>query len=846
MTNFDDPVYDGGTLAGVGVVGKKRLTRKEQKQANLFKEQLDYLQKAGLNTKFIDNYIDQYNAKGWSGAQYWLMNEVDKLNEERTVGNVRNSVARKRRRMFQTPVNIAKEVGEGAWEGVKEVGKGIGNAFIKFGNAQLAGESGPTAAALYASGNIYNPETNQFEQTEENIEKTEGLRNNLAALGAGSVAAMAIPAAASVGGGAAATGGSTTISSLPAYTPYALGTAEKIGNFVVPVGLSMAAGEGFNDLTRATSGKTLAQEIGSYFPESVRPYAEFAGEFLNPGYLFGGAAVKPLTKGMNYLSNGMDKLKGTYEYYKFMKNPAQYAQRNNISNAVTFDNNGVPKTIYGNGQAYSYDDLVNMTKAKNSTDIVVSNPQSAQQAVSAPKALTGEVMGQRRLLPEPISFERFRENSRFNNPDIQDIFTDLGWTIEHNMSADNNFLRASVQDYFENPNTILYRRSINDLMPNELQLTNGNIRDAFNLYRLNNVISNPGSGQISMYGLNRTSKQLLGLTPEGTLNVNNPLFKHINPKLREKLTLSPEQQTFIQNLDLNNWNPSNNDRLLTLFDEKVPSLFTSDLQNIVLNIHDSRLVGIPPQYEHFNVREYNPKLPLKYYYGSYQNIPNTIDEIERISAGFPSQSAKGLLTDSDIANIASDPYVLNKLSNLSPSFEGILGHNSGRQNPLEYVKDQLENRSQRLHERFEQMKGSAQMKGSKRITDGSRQIKGQEELLNSGVVIKPHSLSLDSYQIWENNVLKLLKQGKAGLLPKSSFVNNSWAREMLQETDPNLIKWLKENPSLSNQLSESIARQPDGSILYSYSYQGTPVGTIKQLSNDQVLDKFNTIRFKQI
>jgi hypothetical protein len=47
-------------------------------------------------------------------------------------------------------------------------------------------------------------------------------------------------------------------------------------------------------------------------------------------------------------------------------------------------------------------------------------------------------------------------------------------------------------------------------------------------------------------------------------------------------------------------------------------------------------------------------------------------------------------------------------------------------NPLEFVKDQLKNKSQRLRER-------------------SQQMKSYNDLLTSGVVIKPHSLSLDSY-----------------------------------------------------------------------------------------------------
>jgi hypothetical protein len=64
---------------------------------------------------------------------------------------------------------------------------------------------------------------------------------------------------------------------------------------------------------------------------------------------------------------------------------------------------------------------------------------------------------------------------------------------------------------------------------------------------------------------------------------------------------------------------------------------------------------------------------LKYYYGSYRDIPNTVSDIQRINGGFPSRSTTGLLTDSDISNIASDPYLLGRLSGLSPDFEGVLG-----------------------------------------------------------------------------------------------------------------------------------------------------------------------------
>ena len=56
------------------------------------------------------------------------------------------------------------------------------NQFIKFGNAQIAGDSGVGTAMAIASGYQHNPKKGMWEQSEENVKEAEGLRNNLSFL----------------------------------------------------------------------------------------------------------------------------------------------------------------------------------------------------------------------------------------------------------------------------------------------------------------------------------------------------------------------------------------------------------------------------------------------------------------------------------------------------------------------------------------------------------------------------------------------------------------------------------------------------------------------------------------
>lgn len=65
-----------------------------------------------------------------------------------------------------------------------QLGKKILNGLLMFGNAQIAGESGPATSIAIASGWEYNPKTKKWEQTKDKINdpSVKALRNNLSIL----------------------------------------------------------------------------------------------------------------------------------------------------------------------------------------------------------------------------------------------------------------------------------------------------------------------------------------------------------------------------------------------------------------------------------------------------------------------------------------------------------------------------------------------------------------------------------------------------------------------------------------------------------------------------------------
>ena len=196
---------------------------------------------------------------------------------------------------------------------IKKIGNFLLDSFVRFGNAQIAGDSGVGTSMAVASGYKHNPQTGMWEQSEENIKEAEGLRNNLAVL-------------------------SLTFS--PAVFSGLKFGIGNVGNFIKsPIGKNllreslkgMAWGTGSDIVSQAVTGKTLTNHIYdaadkglqqvlpektySWLSENVPNEVKHVGAgVLNPMYYGPNAfssmvngVYKGISNGFNQIGNGLAK-----------------------------------------------------------------------------------------------------------------------------------------------------------------------------------------------------------------------------------------------------------------------------------------------------------------------------------------------------------------------------------------------------------------------------------------------------------------------------------------------------------------------------------------------------------
>lgn len=189
---------------------------------------------------------------------------------------------------------------------IKKIGNFLLDGFVRFGNAQIAGDSGVGTSMAVASGYKHNPQTGMWEQSEENIKEAEGLRNNLAVLSAFSPAIFS-------------------------GVKFGLGNA---GNFFKsPIGRKwlkeslkgMAWGTGSDIVSQGITGKSLTnhiydaadkglqqvlpEETYNYLSENVPDEVKHIGAgLLNPMY-YGPKALSSMVNGIyGGVSNGFNQI----------------------------------------------------------------------------------------------------------------------------------------------------------------------------------------------------------------------------------------------------------------------------------------------------------------------------------------------------------------------------------------------------------------------------------------------------------------------------------------------------------------------------------------------------------
>lgn len=203
----------------------------------------------------------------------------------------------------------------------KKILNWLGNQFIKFGNAQIAGDSGVGASMAIASGYRFNRDTGMWEQSEENIKEAEGLRNNLALL---SAFGQGLPSGQLLKGA----GASTAVSQMPMYGQV-MPRAHRIGKFLTDVGMSYVGGQVVDNVSEALTGNSFAENFGAMFPKNKQYYATLLGDFFNPGYLLGGWMAPYLERGLTYVNGQVPAL------YNKALDAYRYRQALNAYNKTT-------------------------------------------------------------------------------------------------------------------------------------------------------------------------------------------------------------------------------------------------------------------------------------------------------------------------------------------------------------------------------------------------------------------------------------------------------------------------------------------------------------------------------
>ena len=440
-----------------------------------------------------------------------------------------------------------------------------------------------------------------------------------------------------------------------------------------------------------------------------------------------------------------------------------------------------------------------------------------------PPMLEGKSLGQTNaLLPKPkINLAR-NQDGNYIDPYVAMIYQDIAGRLQNNTEEQ---VLEYLKPFFNNSDTPLYGLDIKDVIP-ALRMPGMTLKKASALSELSRDLIEPN---------NLYTQQLVRDLFGNTNPQHSPLFEQVHPKIRKLISLSPDELDFIETLNVGNWDPKKTQQFIDLYDSKLnpEALFGPNLQAIRTNVRTSKSVGTPASYQHYNPFTYNDKLPLQYFQGHGYEIPDYVSNPDRLRAGFPANpntpNNTGLLTTEEVMNIVQNTSMLNKLIDNSPNVEGSVGLEDLGSTPLEFARRQARG----IHEGIK----------------GDNMLKRLKQATVSGYVPTPHSLSTDSEPIWENYIIKSLRDNRAVRLETPTLTTNDYGRNSRYVIDDNLKTWLRQNQDVPDEyLKTTIVDNGDGSQVHSITYinpetnVSTHIGNITVLSPQQMRDRFNLRR----
>ena len=240
---------------------------------------------------------------------------------------------------------------------------------------------------------------------------------------------------------------------------------------------------------------------------------------------------------------------------------------------------------------------------------------------------------------------------------------------------------------------------------------------------------------------------------------------------------------------------------------------------------------VPEEYRGRDFYSYDGSYPLQYYKGV--DTPEGLTTDQLLTHGILGETS-GLFTEDQLKNLS--PEALDAFIRRSQglSVEGVHGRFfNPSDDPAKQALQYLLNKGR---------------SNSSIMSD----IKKSDR---SGYVNFPHSLSIDSWPIWELQSLR--HSDKAVPIPIELFKKTVEGRQFFYDNgipyattnmfgignridaSPELQKFLKQNPSLD--INDFIIKNMDNGRS-KVLYDGQEVGTIRMLNNEETLNKFNEVR----
>lgn len=411
------------------------------------------------------------------------------------------------------------------------------------------------------------------------------------------------------------------------------------------------------------------------------------------------------------------------------------------------------------------------------------------------------------------------EGNYFENSEIDEIYKEAS-----EFPYRTNRL---IENKINNPNSSLYGKQISDILP-EIKYVNGDTKKAMQLWAINNANLTKYLTQVYINDLIRDNPFK-----------DNPLLNYIKKDI-SKFVLDSKFRPFLQSLPKDGWDSKYNQELFNLGNsiDNFSNILLHYNNNAWGNLHRIQLNqgnNVPMEYSHLDMNDYYPEVPVKYFTGNPNIIPENISDMELLQNGLLGRSNRSL-TNIDIQNILKNEELLETLQQLSAKhqakFEGSVG-TLHAEDPVDYLISQYKPTYNHSTKQYT----SAREFFTKALFQRMR--KGQR----SGFIPTPHSLSLDSFRDFERLLLQSLKKDQSVPLFKNHFDSNAFAKDAIFEYNPIIVEYIKNNPSVTYYdyvIQET--KNPDNSISYSVKHGDVDLGIVKKLSSQQVADKYNKSR----